>query len=446
VDFATSWAAPPQAAPAEPAIDLALLLAGVWAAGVLCFLGLMLVQQWRTLRVLKLGLQPDAIKRAQGNFGPAVVGVLRPLLVVPADFEQRFSPSEQDLVLAHEREHLAAGHTRINAALVVLTSLNWFNPLVHWAARLARVDQELACDAAVLERFPARRGVYAEAPFKAQISQAPLPLGCTWPSRSSRFIKERMTMLASKTPGRARRMAGAAFIAVALLGAGCAAWAQKSPAPAFVDAKVNVSKEGVVTWEGKVLDADAFRAQAKAQAASSTPNIQISADPATPYNKVGKVFQEAQKVGMMSFKFMPSGVLMDTPRPPPPGMPPPGTKPPPPPPPVSQLAIIERAKPDPQGTPKSTAPPVPLPFPIPEPLRVFVDFDNKLYLEVHGARNAKPMDIPALEQAFRENAALKAPPEVHIEPHRLASYAAVEQVIAMADRSGLRLIGVIGGT
>jgi beta-lactamase regulating signal transducer with metallopeptidase domain/biopolymer transport protein ExbD len=431
VEFATAWTAP-QAAPAQPGFDLALLIAIIWAGGVLVFLGAMLLQQQRTLRALKL---------AASNFGPAVVGVLKPLLVVPADFEQRFSPSEQALVLAHEDVHLAAGHTRINAVLVVLTSLNWFNPLVHLAAKLARDDQELACDATVLERFPRERGVYAEALLKTQISAQPLPLGCTWPSRSSRFFKERMTMLANKSPSRARRMAGAGFVALALLGAGLAAWAQKPPVPVFAGAKVNVDKDGAVAWEGKVVDADALKARAKTQVASPTPNIQITADPATPYGKVGTVIIEAQKAGMRSIKLMPSGTVLDTPQPPPPGMPPPGTLPPSPPPPVSQLAIIEKAKPDPQGTPKSTAPAVvkPAPFPIPDPVRVFVDFDGGVYL------NGVWTKLPELEAAFKEYAALSVQPEIHVEPHRLSTYARVAEVIALADKAGLRRFGVIGG-
>jgi beta-lactamase regulating signal transducer with metallopeptidase domain/biopolymer transport protein ExbD len=433
VDFATSWTAPSDAIPAQAVFDVASLLMAIWAAGVLGFLGLMVLQQWRTLRALNLA-PSEAPQRAASNFGPAVVGVLKPFLVLPADFEQRFSPPEQDLILAHERVHLAAGHTRINATLIVLTSLNWFNPLAHWAAKLARDDQELACDAAVLERFPRERGVYAEALLKAQISAAPLPLGCTWPSRSSRFLKERMTMLADKTPGRARRTAGAGFIAVALLGAGLAAWAQKPSVPAFAGATVEIGKDGRVLWEGKVLDPAALAVEAKTQAASSTPNVQLSADAATPYNKVGKVIEAAQRAGVKAIKVMPSGVVLDTPMPPRPGSPFPA-----PPPLNPQIAIIEPVKPDLQATPKSTAPPV-TPNPIPDPIRIFVDFDNTLYL------NGRVIDLAALEKAFRENAALKIPPEVHIEPHRLASYASVERVIATASKSGLRKFGVIGGT
>jgi len=402
VDFATSWTAP-TVIPAKAAFEVASLLTGVWAAGVLSFLGLMLLQQWRTLRALNLA-PGEATQRAASNFGPAVVGVLRPLLVVPADFEQRFSPSEQDLILAHERVHLAAGHTRINAALVVLTSLNWFNPLVHWAAKLARADQELACDAAVLDRFPRERGVYAEALLKAQISRAPLPLGCTWPSRSSRFFKERMTMLANKTPGRARRMAGAGFIAVALLGAGLAAWAQKPPVPVFAGGTVEVSKDGRVLWNGKAVEGkEALAEQARNQVATGIPHVRLSVDANTPYSSVVPVIEWAQKAGVQDITFLSSGVVFVTPTPPPPGSKPPA------------------------------------PGSLPKPVRIFVDFDSTIFW------NGSAVDMATLERNLGDAAAQSLPPEIHIEPHRLAPFGRMEQLLATIKNAGLDKVGIIGG-
>ncbi len=43
----------------------------------------------------------------EGRAGPAVIGVLRPRIVVPDDFAQRYTPREQLVVLAHERTHIA---------------------------------------------------------------------------------------------------------------------------------------------------------------------------------------------------------------------------------------------------------------------------------------------------------------------------------------------------
>jgi biopolymer transport protein ExbD len=366
-----------------------------------------------------------APRRAASNFGPAVVGVLKPLLVVPADFEQRFSPPEQALVLAHEHEHLAAGHTRINAALIVLTSLNWFNPLVHWAARLARADQELACDAAVLERFPRERGVYAEALLKAHIAPALLPLGCTWPSRSSSFLKERMTMLATKTPGRTRRMAGVGFIAVALLGAGLAAWAQKPVLPIFAGATAEVDKDGRVLWNGKpVVDNDALIAQARNQIASGIPHLRLSVDPKTRYMYAGRVIEAAQRQGMEDIMFLPSGTILRTPKPPAPG----SNVPAPPVPSSQPPAATQRPAPPAAGTN------------YPDPIRLFVDFDDTLFW------NGKAVDTSVVERNLKDAAAQQIPPEVHIEPHKQASYARVEQLVGIVNKIGLTKIGVIGGT
>lgn len=404
----------PSALAARPqaVFDIVPLLIGVWAAGVVGFLALMLLQQWRTLRALKLTREEktpgEALWRADSNFGPAVVGVLKPLLVAPADFEQRFSPSEQALVLAHEREHLAAGHTRINAAQVVLISLNWFNPLVHWAARLARADQELACDAAVMERFPRQRGVYAEALLKAQISRTPLPLGCTWPSRSSHFLIERVTMLANKTPGRARRMAGAAFIAVTMLGTGLAAWAQQSALPGsgavYAGGAVSVDKDGRVVWNGKAVEGEALKAQAGAQATSGAPHIRLSVDPAAQYVRVVPVIEQAQRAGMRDITFAASGVVFTTPTPPPAGSPPPCGG-----------------------------------APCPDPVRLFVDFDGAVFW------NGKVVDMTVLVQNLAEAAKQTVPPELHIEPHKQAPFGRMEELLTAIRKAGLKKVGIIGG-
>jgi hypothetical protein len=195
-------------------------------------LALTLIRQRRSLKAFGTIAREGGAMRASDNAGPALVGVIFPQLVVPADFEQRFSEQERTLILTHERAHLSSGDTRINALVVLLACLNWFNPLVHVAARLVRTDQELACDAAVVERFPGERRIYAEALLKTQIAPAPLPLGCTWPPRSSNLLKERVTMLARQTPRRVRRVAGVSLVAVLAGTLGFAAWAAQPPSPA----------------------------------------------------------------------------------------------------------------------------------------------------------------------------------------------------------------------
>ncbi|MBS0361763.1 MAG: TonB family protein [Proteobacteria bacterium] len=214
--------------------DLAALLAGGWIAGGLAAAGLLARRQARF--VASLGRltplpQPRLYRAERAGVGPAVVGVIRPKVVAPADFETRFAADERALILAHEAQHLSAHDAAINALACALQCLCWFNPLVHLAARLMRVDQELACDAAVVGRFPEQRRAYAELLLKTQLFAQPLPLGCHWPAGAEHPLKARIAMLKSPLPARAARRLGAAVTLAACAGAAGLAWAA-SPATA----------------------------------------------------------------------------------------------------------------------------------------------------------------------------------------------------------------------
>jgi beta-lactamase regulating signal transducer with metallopeptidase domain len=128
-----------------------------------------------------------------------VVGLISPRIVMPAD-DGRFTPEERDLMRAHEREHVARKDTRAVAFIAALQCACWFNPLVHWAAWLLRLDQELACDAAVVRGRPGARGLYARTLLKTQLAGTPLPIGCYWPSRSRHPLEVRLALL--KPPPR----------------------------------------------------------------------------------------------------------------------------------------------------------------------------------------------------------------------------------------------------
>jgi beta-lactamase regulating signal transducer with metallopeptidase domain len=209
--------------------DPALALFPAWLFGAAAFLALLM---WRQLGFSRqLGrLTPEAgVYRSEApGVGPAVIGALRPRIVLPADFEARFSPEERAVVLEHERAHLRNGDHWINGLTALAQCLSWFNPLVHLAAFHLRLDQELACDAVVLTRHPQARRSYAEALLKTQISAAALPLGCAWPARAPHPLKLRIAML-KDAPSGPRRVAGLAFAAAVSVAAGAAAWAAQPP-------------------------------------------------------------------------------------------------------------------------------------------------------------------------------------------------------------------------
>ncbi|MDE2155730.1 MAG: M56 family metallopeptidase [Xanthomonadaceae bacterium] len=81
--------------------------------------------------------------------GPAIAGLLRPRIVVPAWVPQAPEPQQRD-VLAHERLHLDAGDPLLIALAVMLLVLMPWNPLLWWQFHRLRRAIEVDCDARVL--------------------------------------------------------------------------------------------------------------------------------------------------------------------------------------------------------------------------------------------------------------------------------------------------------
>jgi beta-lactamase regulating signal transducer with metallopeptidase domain len=197
------WLAPPLAAAAAVLLPLladhplAALLAGqappmglmlsIWALGAVAMATLFTAAQARFLAEVRAG-----------RAGPAVVGLISPRIVLPAD-DGRYSPEERELIRAHERAHVARKDPRAVAFVALAQCVCWFNPFVHLAARLLRLDQELACDAAVVLSRPRARGLYARTLLKTQLATAPLPFGCYWPARGAHPLEVRVALLRRRT-------------------------------------------------------------------------------------------------------------------------------------------------------------------------------------------------------------------------------------------------------
>jgi beta-lactamase regulating signal transducer with metallopeptidase domain/ankyrin repeat protein len=256
----------PISRPSAPKLDLDGPLLTIW--GLVALLAL-IVQAERQRRFVKsLGrLRSDGglFHAERDGVGPAVIGALAPKVVLPADFAVRFTREEQALILAHERNHLSMGDAQINALTTALQCLFWFNPLVHLGANRLRVDQEIACDAAVLTRFPIAGRQYGEAMLKTQLAPHAPPLGCHWPASANTQLKERFVMLKQHRQGRARRLIGGGAVAALSLGVAFAVWAAQ-PAR-VIKAEPGVTRHDAATYRQSplykaVLDGDAARARA----------------------------------------------------------------------------------------------------------------------------------------------------------------------------------------
>jgi TonB family protein len=267
---------------ARGAADAAQLLIAAWAGGVLAAAALLARRQTRFVRSLgrlePLEGSPDVLRGQHLGAGPFVLGSLKPRIVAPADFEARFQGEARGLILAHERVHLHRGDAAINGLVAVVQCLAWFNPLAHLGVRLLRIDQEIACDAAVIAQRPQARRLYAETLLDAALMPRLVPFGCHWPAAGAHSLKERLTMLSVTPASPLRRNLGVALVSVIAATAAGAVWAA-SPAPRVVGepdwvekptgdqmakfypkAAANAGKEGMVVLDCRVRRDGGMRA------------------------------------------------------------------------------------------------------------------------------------------------------------------------------------------
>ena len=166
-----------------------IIFATVWLAGAMCYLILCFTEYRRLLSWVRR--QPPlseprvlaALGSAQQLLGfnwavpvvrtsylsvPAVLGIVRPRVLLPNDMLETWSDSELRFALLHELVHVRRGDNLLNWGLIVVQALHWFNPLVWFALRRVRAEREALCDAIVLSRLrPEEKHAYGAALIKA---------------------------------------------------------------------------------------------------------------------------------------------------------------------------------------------------------------------------------------------------------------------------------------
>ena len=191
--------------------NLASGLLTLWLVGVAASIGLVIWGQARFFAEVKAG-----------RAGPAAVGIFNARLVAPVDRKARFTRDEWRMVLAHEQAHIDRLDARYNALAVLFQCVNWFNPLLHLAVRIMRLDQEIACDATVMEQMSRQRRLYAQTLLRTQQAAVNSPLGCHWLARGVHPLEARIAMLLEKSPSPMRLEVGLALVMILV---GLAFWA-----------------------------------------------------------------------------------------------------------------------------------------------------------------------------------------------------------------------------
>lgn len=94
---------------------------------------------------------------------PTLIGWLRPVILLPAAVALGFPVAQVELILAHELGHVRRWDHRVNLFQLVLETVLFYHPVVHWISRDVRNEREICCDELVLDVTGGSRRVYVEA-------------------------------------------------------------------------------------------------------------------------------------------------------------------------------------------------------------------------------------------------------------------------------------------
>ncbi len=216
--------APPAAAQPAPAtqnavISFPMLLLGLWAAGAVmllmrtAYVNLNVLSHARKLRPLVDGEILDLLENCKSELrvhvpvsvvltpkvqSPALLGFIRPRLLMPENILQALTPAELRHVFLHELAHVKRLDVFCNWLITFLQILHWFNPILWFAFNRMRSDIEIACDSLALSARPQNQSrEYGETIIKvleltARISPLPGAVGIL---EDKDYMKQRISRI-----------------------------------------------------------------------------------------------------------------------------------------------------------------------------------------------------------------------------------------------------------
>jgi TonB family protein len=210
-----------------PWTPLAVTLLVPWVIGFAVVVGAWLVRAHRLRAILRASVptQPAAtqtgpeVRSSAAPVEPALVGVVRPVLLLPQGIAARLAPAQLDAVLAHELAHWRRRDNLTALVHMLVEAVFWFHPLVWWIGARLVEERERACDEAVL-RAGHDGCAYAEGILNVCEGYVAAKLKCA-AGVSGADLKRRIVAIASyratrELPMRKKVLLASAAVAAAL--------------------------------------------------------------------------------------------------------------------------------------------------------------------------------------------------------------------------------------
>jgi beta-lactamase regulating signal transducer with metallopeptidase domain/HEAT repeat protein len=163
---------------------------------------------------------------------PMVIGMLRPVVLIPASLLTGLTPAQLEAILAHELAHVRRYDYAMNLLQTVFETLFFFHPAMWWLSRRMRDEREQACDELAVAvcgdpYFYSRVLLTVEEWRSARISFAPAATGGSLTRRVQKLIGDDDR----KLDVGPRWFAGIVTVAAVLLAGGSAARDQLNAQP-----------------------------------------------------------------------------------------------------------------------------------------------------------------------------------------------------------------------
>ncbi|OAM91473.1 DUF4019 domain-containing protein [Termitidicoccus mucosus] len=201
-----------------------VLVTVIWLLGVVLYLGIAVVRTliasrcWAHLRLCTDPALLDLLEDCKACAGvtapigvvvseripaPALLGWLRPRILLPASLASALSPENLRVLFLHELAHFRAFDIPLHWLHTLARAVHWFNPFVHLSARRWLRFREEAADERAIGwlQEPGRADAYSATLLRVLKLGHPFPvsLGALALGESIKNLKQRMIMITNYT-------------------------------------------------------------------------------------------------------------------------------------------------------------------------------------------------------------------------------------------------------
>ena len=244
----------------------AFALLAVWVSGIIAMTVIRL-RMWQRIRAAVRASSPWTVpdlplpagldvRSTPGVMEPGVVGLWRPVLLVPSGIEDDLTPRQLAAVLTHELCHVRRRDNVTAAVHMLAEAVFWFHPLVWWIGARLVDERERACDEEVVRTFGAPQ-TYAEGIVNVCKRYVESPLACV-SGVSGANVKNRIrAIMTNRTIAKLSAAKKVVLAAVGTVAVVAPMLAQSVPLPSATELRFEVaSVKRATDASGKVRVGD----------------------------------------------------------------------------------------------------------------------------------------------------------------------------------------------